>query len=52
VLLEVLPILEFLKVLEKYQMLVDIVTGTSMGAVIGGAYASGIIVKEECYARI
>ena len=31
-----------LKVLEKHQVPVDIVTGTSMGAFIGGAYASGI----------
>ena len=34
-----------LKVLEKYQIPVDIVTGTSMGAFIGGAYASGIKVS-------
>jgi len=34
-----------LKVLEKYQIRVDIVTGTSMGAFIGGAYASGIKVS-------
>jgi len=31
-----------LKVLEKHQIPVDIVTGTSMGAFIRGAYASGI----------
>ena len=34
-----------LKVLEKHQIPVDIVTGTSMGAFIGGAYASGIKVS-------
>ena len=34
-----------LKVLEKYQIPIDIVTGTSMGAFIGGAYASGMKVK-------
>ncbi|MBC7360937.1 MAG: patatin-like phospholipase family protein [Candidatus Aminicenantes bacterium] len=31
-----------LKAFEKYQIPVDIVTGTSMGALIGGAFASGI----------
>lgn len=34
-----------LKVLEKYQIPVDVVTGTSMGAFIGGAYASGLEVS-------
>jgi NTE family protein len=35
-----------LKVLEKHRISVDIVTGTSMGAFIGGAYASGIKVSD------
>ncbi|MCP6237378.1 patatin-like phospholipase family protein, partial [Klebsiella pneumoniae] len=30
-----------LKVLEELQIPVDIVVGTSMGAVVGGAYAAG-----------
>ncbi len=34
-----------LKVLEEYQIPVDIVTGASMGAFIGGAFASGIKVS-------
>ncbi|MFQ6083059.1 MAG: patatin-like phospholipase family protein [Candidatus Aminicenantia bacterium] len=34
-----------LKILEKYQIPIDIVTGASMGAFIGGAYASGIKVS-------
>ena len=34
-----------LKVLEKHQIPVDIITGTSVGAFIGGAYASGIKVS-------
>jgi NTE family protein len=35
-----------LRVLESMQIPVDIVTGTSMGAIIGGAYAAGYSVAE------
>jgi len=35
-----------LKVLEKYQIPVDIVAGSSMGAFVGGAYASGVCASE------
>ena len=31
-----------LKTLEKYKIPIDIVVGTSMGAMIGGAYAAGL----------
>ena len=34
-----------LKILEKHQIPIDIVTGTSIGAFIGGAYASGLKVS-------
>lgn len=35
-----------LKVLEKHRIPVDYVAGTSMGAIIGGLYASGMSAKE------
>lgn len=39
-----------LKALEEYAVPIDYITGTSMGAVIGGLYASGVTVEEmEAY---
>jgi len=35
-----------LKVLEEYQIPVDIITGTSMGALVGGLYAVGHSASE------
>lgn len=35
-----------LKVLEKNQIPIDVITGTSMGAFIGGVYASGVSVED------
>ncbi|HUL62986.1 MAG TPA: patatin-like phospholipase family protein [Burkholderiaceae bacterium] len=35
-----------IKVLEEYRVPVDCIAGTSMGAVVGGAYATGITVPE------
>jgi len=43
-----------LKTLEKHQIPIDVIAGTSMGAFIGGAYASGIKVEvmEEIVVNI
>ena len=35
-----------LKVLEEYRVPIDCITGTSMGAVVGAAYASGMSIAE------
>ena len=35
-----------IKALEKYKVPIDIVVGTSMGALVGSAYCSGLSVKE------
>ena len=35
-----------LKVLEEYRVPIDCITGTSMGAVVGAAYASGMTITE------
>ena len=35
-----------LKVLEEYHVPIDCIAGTSMGALVGGAYASGMSVAE------
>lgn len=35
-----------IKVLEKYKVPIDIIVGTSMGGLVGAAYASGLSVKE------
>lgn len=35
-----------IKVLEEYRIPIDCITGTSMGALVGGAYASGTSVAE------
>ena len=35
-----------LKMLEKYKIPIDLVVGTSMGAMIGGAYAAGLNPKQ------
>jgi NTE family protein len=35
-----------IKVLEEYRVPIDCIAGTSMGAVVGGAYATGITVPE------
>ena len=41
-----------LKVLQKYNIPIDIVVGTSMGALVGAAYCAGIDLHEmELYAR-
>lgn len=38
--------LGFLKCLEEYDLIPDIISGTSAGALIGGAYAMGMPIKE------
>lgn len=43
-----LPHLGVLRVLEREGIPVDLVTGTSMGALIGGAYAAGFSAEEMC----
>lgn len=35
-----------IKVLEKYKIPIDIITGSSAGALIGGVYASGVPIEE------
>ncbi|MFQ6033511.1 MAG: patatin-like phospholipase family protein [Candidatus Bipolaricaulia bacterium] len=35
-----------LKVLEEHQIPIDIIVGTSMGAMVGGAYAAGVPIKK------
>lgn len=43
-----LPHLGVLRVLEREGIPVDLVAGTSMGALIGGAYAAGFSAEEMC----
>jgi NTE family protein len=35
-----------LKVLEEWRIPIDVIAGTSMGAIVGGAYAAGVPVEE------